>query len=161
MEIERKFLVDKDSLPDISALRTSTIIQGYISKDPEIRIRQKVEENSSSYFLTIKSTGDLEREEFEIEITRDLFERLFTNIISELIHKDRYYMEIMNEDKYKSNTKLTIEIDIFKGKYSDLITAEVEFDNRKDADTFIPLNWFGKEITYEKTYKNKYLAFDK
>jgi CYTH domain-containing protein len=63
MEIERKFLVE--SLPDTSGCAKREIEQGYISRDPEIRIRRK----GDKYYITFKGQGDLSRAETEISIS--------------------------------------------------------------------------------------------
>ena len=67
IEIERKFLVSGDFLPE--AVSSTRIVQGYICSQPgrTVRIRIRGEEG----FLTIKGASDekgLSRYEFEQEI---------------------------------------------------------------------------------------------
>ena len=50
------------------------------------------------------------------------------------------------------------ELDIYYGELEGLITVETEFKSEKEANEFIVPNWYGKEITYDKRYKNKNLA---
>jgi adenylate cyclase len=63
MEIERKFLVEK--IPDLTNAQAIHIEQGYLSFSPEVRIRKRDE----IFYLTVKSDGDIAREEYEIEIS--------------------------------------------------------------------------------------------
>ena len=37
---------------------------------------------------------------------------------------------------------------------------EVEFDTLEECDSFIPLKWFGKEVTEDRRYTNMRLAID-
>ena len=63
MEIERKFLITEKI--DLSNLKYDDITQGYITVDPEVRVRKKGEK----YYLTSKSQGNLVRDEKEKEIS--------------------------------------------------------------------------------------------
>ena len=78
MEIERKFLVKKlpEKLGD-----AHEISQGYISLDPEVRIRHK----DNKFFLTAKSDDFLSRDEQELEISRVFYEILSSLIQNYLI----------------------------------------------------------------------------
>ena len=65
-EIEKKYLVNK--LPNLSTCKKSNIIQGYISYNPETRIR-KID---NSFFITYKSNEFLIRDEDEKEIDKEI-----------------------------------------------------------------------------------------
>lgn len=143
-EIERKFLVK--SLPNLDKCTKDKILQGYISKSPEVRVRQK----GSLYFLTIKSQGTLNRKEFETLITLSHFETLWYNFIEEYISKTRYYIRL--------NQQSIAELDIYHKKLDGLTTVEMEFKSEEEANNFTPPDWFGREVTYDSRYKNKNLA---
>lgn len=145
MEIERKFLIEK--IPDLTGCNCDEIKQGYFSINPEKRVRQK----GNKFILTEKGEGDLIREEKEIEIDIKTAKELFEKSKTYIIEKTRYYIPY---DKY------TIELDIYKGRHAGLVVAEVEFENEEDARNFKAPNWFGKEITYDKSYKNMMLAIN-
>ncbi len=66
-----------------------------------------------------------------------------------IIHKTRYYIA------YKD---YTIELDLFHDDYDGLQLAEVEFDTRHAAETFIPPDWFGEDVTNDKRYHNSFLS---
>ncbi|WZL81780.1 CYTH domain-containing protein [Vallitaleaceae bacterium 9-2] len=144
MEIEKKYLIPK--LPDnLATYPHRQIKQGYISTFPVIRIRQI----DNQYILTIKGKGLLEREEHELEISREEFEHLSLKVEGLIIHKTRYYIA------YKD---YTIELDLFHDDYDGLQLAEVEFDTRHAAETFIPPDWFGEDVTNDKRYHNSFLS---
>lgn len=136
-EIERKFRVTKI---DKKLLKKGTkIIQGYLSISPEVRVRIK----GNRGFLTVKSEGDIERKEYEYRIP--------LKDAKKLLQMCRWKLE---KTRYKLRN---FEIDIFKGKLKGLILAEIEL-TRKDHKVTLPSWLDGYEVTYEKSYKNKYLA---
>jgi len=145
MEIEMKYLVKKIDF-NIHSYKNNQIIQGYISLDPEIRIRNI----GDKYFVTEKSTGDLIRKEKEYQITKRDFLNKSKQIISNLIKKRRYYIPILDG--------FIAELDIYELELDGLITVEVEFNDLKLVNNFMAPEWFGKSITYDKKYKNKNLS---
>ena len=64
MEIERKYLV-KYLPEDLESYPHSLISQAYISTSPVIRIRR----NGERFILTVKSSGLISREEYELLLT--------------------------------------------------------------------------------------------
>lgn len=150
MEIERKFLIDQIP-PDLDAYPSSQIEQGYIAiteDGVEVRIRRY----GARSFLTIKSGGGEVRLEEEIEIDERRFRSLWPLTDGRRICKRRY--RIPAEDG------ATIELDVYDGALSGLLTAEVEFDSEDAAAAFTPPPWMGREITGERAYKNQRLALD-
>ncbi len=143
MEIERKFLVEQ--IPDLTGIRHSKIVQGYISFSPETRIRKK----DDTYYLTKKGEGMVAREEIEIEVSKKEADAYFERVISNLIEKTRYYIPL---------GKLTAELDIYEGKFKGLVVVEVEFESLDDANAFVPPLWFGEDISNNIEYRNKILA---
>ena len=146
MEIERKFLV-KD-LPDLEGVKYSEIKQGYFSITPEKRVRQK----DDKFFLTEKGEGDMVREENEWEIDEKTAQAYFAQSKTYIIQKKRYFLPL---------GKFTVELDIYEGKHQGLVVAEVEFETEAEAVSFTPPEWFGKDITKDKSYKNMVLALNK
>ncbi len=144
MEIERKFLIDE--LPKHLDLAGKKIIeQGYISTSPVIRIRRSNDE----YILTIKGKGLVEREEFELFIEKNEYEDLKKKLEYNIIKKTRY---IYKDKKY------TYEVDEFDGHLKGLLLAEIEFQNKKEADDFTPEAWLGKEVSNDPSYQNSNLC---
>lgn len=144
MEIERKFLVK--SLPNLNNYQKYDISQGYISIEPVVRLRKQ----DSSYYLTKKSKGSLIREEIEVEISQEVYDILLSLIQTRIIEKTRYKIPLENG--------LIAELDIYHNDLASLYTVEVEFKTMEEAQSFIPPNWFGEDITEDNRFKNNNLA---
>lgn len=147
MEIERKFIIDKEVTKDlISNKNPIRIVQKYLYHDPFTTIRKR--KYGGKYFYTIKSfREDMAVNEFEKEITKEKYKSLKKMNNSIKLVKDRYRV------KY---SKYIIEIDIFKEFYDGLFLAEIEFDSIEEAQNFIPFPFFIKELTTK--YSNYDLA---
>lgn len=146
MEIERKFLIHKSLLPDLSTYPKKEIAQGYLCTDPVLRIRK----SNDSYFFTYKGKGFLEREEFERPISCEAFQQLLPKIEGNLISKTRYCIPYQN---------LTLELDVFHQKLEGLYLAEIEFTSKEEANDFDPssIPWLAKDVTTNKTFANSQL----
>lgn len=149
-EIERKFLIKK--LPNLNDKQYKEYIeQYYLSKNPEIRIRKKIREidikNKVTYYMTIKSEGNLVRDELEFQIYPSVFNQLKAQANDNRIIKTRYYLPC---------GKYTVNLDVYHSIV--LLTVEVEFRDIEEANSFNPPDWFGEEVTNDKRYKNKNLA---
>lgn len=140
-EIERKFLV-KYLPEDLEQYTCHDIVQAYISTDPTIRIR-KLDE---SYILTVKSSGLIKRQEYEMEITAGQFEKLKGKTEGYTIAKKRYIIPL--EDGLKA------ELDVYYEDLAGFMNVEVEFPDMKKAVLFTPPDWFGQEVTQDKRYTN-------
>ncbi len=147
LEIERKFLVEQ--LPAEYAIHPHKAIkQGYLttgSEGVEVRVRRK----GDRFFLTVKKGVELVRQEAEIEISTDQFETLWPMTVGQRLEKVRY--EIPYEGRF-------IELDLYEGGLSSLMTAEVEFPSVEASQQFTPPAWFGREITTDSRYLNSTLA---
>ena len=144
MEIERKFLVN--NIPNLNEYPVVKMVQAYISAIPVIRIRQA----DNQFFLTIKSSGAIVREEYEMAITKTEFTSLLKKVEGHIIEKKRYLIPLEND--------LTAELDVFEGSLAPLTTVEVEFSSLEEADSFIAPTWFGKDISLDYHYKNNNLS---
>ena len=145
MEIERKFLIDK-SPENLDTYPRKEIAQGYINREPVIRIRR----SDDKYILTCKGQGLMAREEFELPLTKEAFEHLKPKTDGIFIEKTRYLIPY--------DEKLTIELDVFHGELAPLLLAEVEFDSIEEADVFVPPSWFGEDVTASPKYHNSNLS---
>lgn len=145
MEIERKFLVN--TLPNIDNLPFHELEQAYLSFEHEIRIRRV---DTNEFYLAHKTDGDLSRGEVEPVIDSASFQILSNLIRGRIINKTRFYISLDNN--------LVAELDIYHGELEGLVTVETEFISEEDAANFDIPSWYGKEITYDKRYKNKNLA---
>ncbi len=144
LEIEKKYLVNE--LPDLSDYPFDEIEQGYLSFIPEIRIRRK----GKNCYITKKGEGTQTREELETEINTTAYDILSSLVQGRVIRKTRYKIPL--EDN------LTAELDIYHDDLDGLLTVETEFKSEEQAQEFVSPDWFGKEVTEDKKYKNKNLA---
>lgn len=146
MEIERKYLIERDKLPIYYSRHPyHEIEQAYLCTEPVVRVRKSDDE----YYMTYKSKGLMVREEYNLPLTKDGYEHLLSKADGTVIKKKRY---LIPYEGY------TIELDIFEGKHDGLILAEVEFETEKQANTFTAPDWFGEDVTFSSKYHNSTLS---
>lgn len=147
MEIERKFLIKQEQLPEnLSQYPCLHIEQGYLCTEPVVRIRRQNDE----YYLTYKSKGLLSREEYNLPLTKDAYYHLKEKADGIVISKDRYVIP--------EKDGLSIELDIFHEAYEGLLLAEVEFPSEEAAKSYAPPEWFGEDVTFSSKYHNSTLS---
>src|SRR4051794_34929502 len=134
MEVERKFLVTEP--PDLGGTESDQIEQGYlaIGSDGEVRLRRKGEK----LLLTAKRGSGISRDEAEVELDPEAFERLWPLTDGRRLHKRRYVIP---------QRDLEIEVDVYEGDLEGLVVAEIEFDSEDEARAFEPPEWIGEEAT--------------
>ena len=147
IEIERKFLVDKRKLRGLEFSDAERIFQGYLSRDPVVRVRVKGERG----FLTIKSsTEGISRQEFEYEIpaadAEELLKLCGRNVLKKYRRKIFYGGHVW-------------EVDFFAGRHKGLILAEVELA-ASDEPVDLP-EWIFKEVSNDPRYYNSNLVTSK
>lgn len=142
-EQERKWLVENfpDKLEDGNDIYQAYLI---VTEDREVRIRRYQTSNRNvKQTLGIKKGKGEDREEYEIDI--DLHQ-LFELEEAKEAHVEKTRYEIQSGDH-------VIEVDVYKSELEGLVTAEVE-----DPEGFEPPKWFGREVTENEGYKNKWLS---
>ena len=145
MEIERKFLV-KSCPSDIEKYSFISMEQTYISISPTIRLRRENEK----FVLTVKGSGLLSREEFELEITKEQYDNLILKRETPFVVKKRYKIPLYDN--------LVAELDVYDGELKGLKTVEVEFNTESEANGFVSPSWFGEDVTMDRRYKNTSLS---
>jgi len=143
MEIERKFLIKE--MPDLSGYECHSLTQAYLNRDPVLRIRKEDDE----YYFTYKGKGLMAREEYNLPLNKESFDKLLPKTEGRVIEKKRY---IIPYGKYN------IELDVFAGELAPLCLAEVEFESVEDANDFEGPDWFGEDVTQDKRYHNSNLS---
>ena len=151
MEIERKYLVNQ--LPAEEPLGYVEIEQGYISTDPVIRIRRQKTEEKENYVLTIKGSGMVMREEYELALSKAQFEGLRPKCTGRMITKKRY--------RYALSGGWVAEVDVFAGEQQGLILAEVEFPDEQSMLRFKKPDWFGEDVSQDIRYHNSYMSIER
>lgn len=145
MEIERKYTVNEVPY-SLNELTYHNIEQAYLCTEPVVRIRKQ----DHDYILTYKSKGSMVREEYNLPLTADSYIHLRNKADGNIITKKRYLIP------YADN--LTIELDVFEGKFKGLIIAEVEFGDVDQANQFLPPSWFKEDVTFSNKYHNSTLS---
>lgn len=141
VEIERKFLVKKDALPELKNGRM--ISQGYIQTSDHTVVRARVKGDKG--YLTIKGKSDGMRcaeYEYEIPVT-DACEIISNLCNGKCVEKTRYEIKI---------AKHIWEVDVFHGENEGLIVAEVELA-QENEEVDIP-TWVAEEVTGQTQYFN-------
>jgi CYTH domain-containing protein len=148
IEIERKFLV-KASFKEFSK-SSVYIVQAYLSIGPKCSIRVRI--CGDKAYLTIKgetSASGLSRYEWERELTVDEARDLIKLSEFEAIEKTRYFIP---------QGKHCYEVDVFEGKNSGLIVAELELES--EEETYEKPSWLGAEVTGDIRYYNANLQIN-
>ncbi len=145
MEIEKKYLI-KDFPVNLELYPCSEIEQVYILTDPVIRARRRDDE----FILTIKGQGMMVREEHELPLSDEGYYKLVKKAEGNVISKTRYMIP--------DESGLTIELDVFHDAFNGLVMAEVEFPDVESADSYVPPDWFLREVTGDKRFHNSNLS---
>ncbi len=144
VEIERKFLVDKELWRPADA--GTAFRQGYLSRERgrTVRVRRAGEKG----FLTIKGEAKgLVRPEYEYEIPARDADELLTLCAGPLIEKRRHLVEHEGH---------TWEVDEFLGDNAGLLVAEIELDGPDEPFARPP--WVAQEVTDDPRYLNANLV---
>jgi adenylate cyclase len=159
-EIEYKFLIsDTAAASEQMPFKIEQTVQGYLSvptdKDllfPVVRVRiSSFTENgvdTEDACLTIKGPMiGMTRDEFEYPIPVNDAVEMLKLCNQRLIEKTRYFIKHGDH---------TIELDLFEGRHTGLIVAEIEV-NSEDEHIKFP-SWFGKDVTRDFRYTNAALS---
>ena len=148
VEIERKFLVNKEKWALVEKPKGNLFRQGYLVTDPTKTIRVRITDSSS--YLTIKGISvGATRQEFEYEIPKIDAEQLLNQFAVSDVKKIRY--EILFDGKIW-------EVDEFFGENLGLLLAEIELENESDI-VELP-DWIEREVTNEENYYNSNLSIN-
>lgn len=145
MEIEYKFLVDRDIWSKLDKPEPQLIVQGYISKSVESTVRVRIKGGNG--FLTIKGkTVGITRSEFEYEIPIEDAESMIDLFTDKHIRKHRYEVTVAGK---------TWEVDEFHGPLEGLILAELEVESEEEK--FETPSWVTKDVSTDSNYFNAVL----
>ncbi|MFV0635736.1 CYTH domain-containing protein [Mitsuokella sp.] len=150
MEIERQFLI---AVIPVLPQEYDSILQGYVSLLPEIRIRQvRKPDNQEFFYLTVKRGKGLMREEWETKISSREFSHLVERLEPDtlFIEKRRYYLPL--DDGHVA------EFHRHEAALKGFNYVEVEFSSEEEANAFEPPAWFGREVTEDPRFTYGRLA---
>lgn len=142
MEIERKFLVNLERWKQVDKPKGKEIIQAYLTNEIEKSIRIRVKGDQA--FITVKGKQEgISRHEFEYEIPVSDAKEMIHLFADSTIEKLRYEIPT-NQHVW--------EVDVFKGKLTGLVLAEIELTNENDL--FDIPEWVGQEVSTNPNYLN-------
>lgn len=147
-EIERKFLVLEDKLPDLSNLTPIWISQAYLWRQPEIRVRISKRNSDIWCSLTFKDNSYFSRREINIPIPIFLADRLMGFCIGNII-KERFSVPRPEKSGWYW------ELDRFISKKSFWL-AEVELETEQEF--LITPKWIEKEVTHNPKYYTRNMS---
>jgi adenylate cyclase len=146
IEIERKFLIEKDLWYALKKPLGEDIIQAYLVNEPGKVVRIRV--TNSNGFITIKGPSEnATRQEFEYQIPKEDALEILALFDPKKIEKIRHNIEFQGH---------LWEIDEFFGNNDGLIIAEIELNSREESFEKPP--WLGREVTNDHRYYNAYLS---
>ena len=149
MEIERKFLFK--SIPfNLEDYPFMKIQQAYVSTKPVIRVRKKETSENKKYILTLKSSGLMMREEYEMNLTEEEYTSLLSKTEGNIITKTRYVIPL--EDS------LSLELDVFEDDFDGLILGEVEFPDEETSKKYNPPDYINREVTFDTRFHNSTMS---
>lgn len=144
-EIEYKFLVDADKWGALTKPKPKRIVQSYLQREKKNTVRVRIKDDKG--FLTIKGlTVGVTRTEFEYEIPVADVTAMIDDFDLPAIRKKRFEIE------YKGHTW---EVDVFEGRLSGLILAEIELDSEDEA--FEIPDWITENVSDNPEYYNSML----
>ena len=143
MEIERRWLVA--GWPDLTPAAVLEMDQGYFAVRPAVRIRREAERGGDTrYVLCFKGKGGLVREELELPVTAEQYERLKALLTGPMIEKE--------QRRYPLPGGLTLEVNsVDPGLDTGFFYAEVEFPSESAARTWAPPAALAAYLSHETT----------
>ena len=146
VEIERKFLVNREVFKSLETNDSYYIAQGYILNTPEKVVRIRVTEDKS--YITVKGANiGASRPEFEYLVPKMDAEIMLKTMCEDIVVKTRHIFHIFGD---------VWEIDEFHGDNEGLIVAECEIPS-EDYELRLP-KWIIEEVTGQERFYNNSLA---
>ncbi|QEH70193.1 hypothetical protein [Cellulosilyticum sp. WCF-2] len=151
VEIEKKWLINPKTIPfDLSEAVVFQLEQTYINFSPEMRVRKINDGEQYTFTLKYDMTSDgIKRNEIDIQITKEEYEKLVAKQEGNSIQKMRYQLLVDGE---------LVAIDLFEGDLEGLAYMEIEFLNMEEATAFATPEWVIADVTDDVRYKNGHLA---
>jgi adenylate cyclase len=146
IEIERRWLIDKHKEYVLAQPAPQQLIkQGYILDAAGLHLRIRLVDCKT--YLCLKYIGCIVRDEYEYEIP--LKDGL------EMLERCNLKVEKIRKTLTTLHDKPPHMYDLYP---NGLMTVELEFESKEEAEAFIAPSFFGKEITGDKNYSNLTLA---
>lgn len=149
LEIERKWLLSKSALQQLTPSCSRTTSQAYLIDVDHHVLRLRIQ--SPMAWLTVKAPSGVAGmvREYEMALPTDIAQAFMSAHTGPAIHKTRHYVP---------HAQHIFEIDEFHGRLEGLIVAEMEFSSVEESHAFVPPEWLGKEVTHDIRYANMNLV---
>ena len=145
-EIERKFLVISDAWKAL-AESSSLLRQGYLSSNAKATVRVRTWDDKIAKLTLKGAVRGMTRAEYEYDIPIDDASEMLQMAEPHVLEKRRHLVPFGG---------LTWEIDVFEGRHTGLVIAEVELES-EDQQVDLP-DWVGREVTDDDRYYNASLS---
>ena len=146
LEIERKFLVERDSWREANG-GSRHILQAYLALEDGTSVRVRIYDGRHAR-LTVKfDISAMARNEFEYPIPIADAEQMVAASKGRLVEKTRHTI---------TSDGFVWEVDAYEGALAGLVIAEVEMQSEDDAPV-LP-DWVGREVTGDSSWSNAMLA---
>ena len=146
IEIERKFLVRSEDWRN-HVVRTTRIRQAYLASGERTSTRVRIKDDTHASVAIKSKKTDVRRLEVEYPISVFDAEALMALRVSEVVETVRHEVPAGRH---------VWEIDVFAGRNSGLVIAEIEVGEIGEA--FAHPAWLGREVTGQAPYYNGSLS---
>ena len=123
-----------------------------------MRIREDCRVSAMVWSPTVKVGLLSDRTEVTIPIEQASLRQLWKQAGSRRVHKTRYTTPSTVSGTTQVYPSMVCTVDEHHGSLAGLMLAEVEFDERRARDEFVPQEWFGREVTDDRDFRNSVLA---
>lgn len=145
-EIERKFLVVSDGWKALVE-SSSLLRQGYLSSNAKATVRVRTWDDQVARLTLKGAVKGRARAEYEYEIPMADALEMLAMAEPHVLEKRRHLLHFGG---------LLWEIDVFEGRHTGLVIAEVELEH-VDQAVALP-DWVGAEVTHDDRYYNASLS---
>lgn len=132
-EIERKFLVKE--IPNLTGIKPVHYERYFLQRGSTVEERIQKKDNTFEYEKKVTISPIESHKEKRI-----ISEEEYNNL------KQRSSDAIIRES-YILATNPEVSLKIYEGRFKGLMRVEVEFKSVEEANSFIPQDWMGEEIT--------------
>lgn len=131
--ITRVFLVNK--IPDLEGIECVSQKRFYLYRHNGVVIRVQTKGDMFELERKVDKSAYI-RESEKISITQEEF-RALSKLASDSVMRDNYLITKMPH----------VVLRIYHGSFEGLVRVEIKFKSIKEAKSFVPFEWVGKEIT--------------
>jgi len=147
MKVERSFLVAPAMVRLLQRERMTSrdIMEGYLSRTPEIVQFVRVEPDGCNVILLANGSGQQTEDRARVSAAQA---KALMDVCQGRIGYRRH------------GIRIGLGLDVYLTRFEGLDLVSVQFDDAASAAAFTPPHWFGREVTEEPAYQNSSFALD-